>query len=99
MHLKWVLFSASVRSVLIDPSLAVSSCQCQNYSTCAWSNQVVNQLSVIPKNLPWHKYLTRQFQVQICDRKKRHVWYCRNKEQARGSELEILNKKEAYEQV
>ena len=78
----------------IDLSLVKSSCQCQKYDTCAWSTQVVNQMAVIPKNMPLWKSLFQSFVVQICDRKERLVWCCRGGEQARGSELEILNRKE-----
>ena len=81
----------------IDLSLVKTSCQCQKYDTCAWSTQVVNQMAVIPKNMPLWKSLFQSFVVQICDRKERHVWCCRGGEQARGSELEILNRKKAYE--
>merc|ERR1712008_66115 len=84
---------ASIRGNEIDLSLVKSSCQCQNYATCAWSTQVVNQMAVIPKNMPLWKSLFQSFMVQICDRKERHVWCCRDGEQARGSELEILNRK------
>ena len=50
-------------------------------------------MAVIPKNMPLWKSLFQSFVVQICDRKERHVWCCRDGEQARGSELEILNRK------
>ena len=30
----------------------------------------------------------------VCEKTKRHIWCCRNGDYARGSELEILNKKD-----
>ena len=85
---------ASIKGMEIDLSLVKTSCQCQKFGTCAWSNQTVNQMAVIPKNMPLWKSLFQSFVVQICDRKERHVWCCRGGEQARGSELEILNRKQ-----
>ena len=70
-----------------------SVCKCQDYSTCAWSNQVVTQL-VYFFHFPFAKFLTQQFQLQICDQQKHYVWCCRNGEQASDLELKILNKKQ-----
>ena len=91
--LSYYFLLASIKGMEIDLSLVKFSCQCQKYETCAWSTQVVNQMAVIPKNMPLWKSLFQSFVVQICDRKERLVWCCRGGEQARGSELEILNRK------
>ena len=91
--LLFFFLSASIKGIEIDLSLVKTSCQCQKFEACAWSTQMVNQMAVIPKNMPLWKSLFQSFVVQICDRKERLVWCCRDGEQARGSELEILNRK------
>jgi len=78
----------------IDLTKTKEVCKCQSFNTCTWSNTLVAQLSVLPRNNAMAKVLTQQFQLQICDLQKKHIWCCRGGEQARGSELKILNAKE-----
>ena len=58
-------------------------CICQSWKDCTWSQNLVNQLAVLPKDHQNHKPLTEQFKAQICDQKTRHVWCCG------GSEKEL----------
>ena len=78
-------------NVELTPSESV--CKCQDYSTCAWSHEVVTQLAFLPMNFPFVKFLKHKIQTQVCDPKKYQVWCCRDGEPANESELKMLNKK------
>ena len=55
---------------------------------------MVNQIAVIEKTNPIRLTLSQQFTLQVCDTVKRHVWCCRDGEQATNSELKQLDEKE-----
>ena len=77
----------------VDMTPTESVCKCQDYSTCAWSYELVTQLAFLPINFPFVKFLKHKIQTQVCDPKKYQVWCCRDGEPANESELKILNKK------
>ena len=66
-------------------------CKCQEYSTCSWSNHLVDQIHVLPKDNNARTDLINQFQTQICNLKNKHIWCCRNGEMASQSELKELS--------
>ena len=67
------------------------SCVCQAYQDCAWSENQVDQLAVLPKDHQNYKPLFEDFKAQICEPKKRDVWCCRGSEKADPFELVQLN--------
>ena len=65
-------------------------CKCQAWTTCTWSKQLVNQISILPKHHEIRQTLSRQFSLQICDQEKHHVFCCRGSEPASQSEMEQM---------
>ena len=73
-----------------------NACKCELYSKCTWSKKMVNQIAVLEKTNPIRLTLSQQFTLQVCDTAKRHVWCCRDGEQATNSELKQLDEKEIF---
>jgi len=51
-------------------------CKCQRWQDCTWSQNLFNQIAVLPKDHQNYKPFLEQFKAQICDQKTRHVWCC-----------------------
>ena len=66
-------------------------CKCQLYSTCAWSKQLINQITVLEKTDPKRRAYSQQFRSQVCNTAHRDVWCCRDGEAATEEELKKLN--------
>ena len=64
-----------------------NTCKCQLFSTCAWSNRLADQITVLPDTNPIRQKLSQEFQVQICNTANHYVWCCRNGEAATEAEL------------
>ena len=74
----------------LDPE---TSCKCQSFKTCAWSDKIISQISVLHKEDHKHKALKMQFQNQICNLVTQDVWCCKDGEPPTESELKILKTK------
>lgn len=66
-------------------------CKCQLYSTCAWSKQLINQITVLEKTDPKRRAYSQQFRSQVCNTAHRDIWCCRDGEAATEEELKKLN--------
>ena len=74
-----------------DVKLETPDCKCQLYSTCAWSKQLINQITVLEKTDPKRRAYSKQFRSQVCNTAHRDIWCCRDGEAATEEELKKLN--------
>lgn len=70
-------------------------CICQRWQDCTWSQNLLNQIAVLPKDHQNYQPFTEQFKAQICDQKTRHVWCCGGfeKDLTIGQESRTMGKK------
>ena len=70
-----------------------SSCKCVAINACAWSKATREQLEELRKSNVTIRSLPefRQLKAQICNKKKKQVWCCRDGEAATESELPFLS--------
>ena len=81
----------SISFIFLEPSIKVEvPCKCQAWATCAWSKQMVDQITGLPKENDKLQPLSKQFALQVCDQEKKHVFCCRGLEPASQSELKQL---------
>ena len=66
-----------------------SRCKCQPHETCDWSENLVNQLLVLPKNDTKYRPFADFFRERVCDGKLREV-YCCNGDWPKESEVKNL---------
>ena len=74
-----------------DLKTETPDCKCQLYSTCAWSKQLINQITVLEKTDPKRRAYSQQFRSQVCNTAHRDIWCCRDGEAATEEELKKLN--------
>merc|ERR1711976_496882 len=55
-----------------DVKLETADCKCQLYSTCAWSKQLINQITVLEKTDPKRRTYSQQFR-SLCNTAHRDV--------------------------
>ena len=80
----------------IDTEETLSRCKCQNYASCQWSNKIKTQLSELKdQSHPFYVSRNNFYENRICNKKRGHVWCCRDGDFPRPQELKILNKKES----
>ena len=51
--------------------MMIETCECKPFLSCGWSKMAYEQI----KN---GANLQTLFKINICDKKKRHVWCCKN---------------------
>jgi len=59
-----------------NAEMAKTSCKCQSFSSCSWSNNMINQIKGLARGSADHQVLSQKFQSQICNQKQKMVWCC-----------------------
>ena len=67
----------------------LSTCNCQSWDTCEWSNETVNTMSTLPANSEVFKSNEAFFKKMICDGKSKKV-YCCNRKAPTMSQMKML---------
>ena len=87
MLLHWLAsFAKSSKRKKNDP---LSTCNCQSWDKCEWSNETVNTMSTLPANSEAFKSNEAFFKKMICDEKSKKV-YCCNRKAPTMSQMKIL---------
>ena len=93
----YCLFVSIESLAKVDLNETKTTCRCEDWAKCDWSNRLVNQLASLNNNHPFYKSSVTFFKKQICNRQKQQNWCCRGGDYAKESELQIL--KPAIEQA